>query len=154
MRPQRPGNALRKTVQLRSTKGKGKGRKHTCSGSEVSSARPRTTGDRNQGKRHPRPPNSSPRTNSQLRSAGPAEAGFPPGRGAQLLWRGVRRLRNARCVIGNRTTSFCPGVASLPPVSGSQGLDPSAPPLTARAGRTRPKEHFRWTRALPAAWDQ
>lgn len=144
---------MRKTVQLRRST-KGKGRKHTFSGPEVSSARPRTTRDRNQGKRHSRPPTSSSRTNSQLRSAGPAKAGLPPGRGAQLLWRGVRRLRNTRRVIGNWTTSFYPGVARPPPASGSQALDPSAPPLMARAWRTTPEEHFRWTRALPAAWNQ
>lgn len=104
---------------------------------------------------HARAPVSSSRTNSKLRSAGPAKAGLqqaqwsPEVAGSPtpakrfsvlpdekqdnllLLWRSARRpLTDPR--IWNQ--------------------EPRLP--DALAGRTTWSEHFRWTRALPAAWDQ
>lgn len=118
MRPQHPGNAPGKTVKPRITKGRG--RNHTFSGPEVSGARPWTTGDGIKEQRHPRPPISSSRKNSKLRSADSAGLGV------------------TCCGVGpgtGRTPSALAIPARRRPESGAQRLEPGGRPAPLRRPR-------------------
>lgn len=146
------GHGLRKTVTEART---GKGRKHTFSGTEVSSARPRTTGTKIRNSRtlgSQSPPRG--RTPSSRLQVPPRPGSSRPS--GHLRWRGVLRLRNASrsSLMTNRTTSFCYCVPAGRPLTDPSiwNQEPRLP--DALAGRTTWSEHFRWTRALPAAWDQ
>lgn len=156
MRPQHPGNALRKTCQTQKYERQRQKAHLLGAGSEQRSTQDQA-GTGLKEKRHPRPP-ISPRMNSKLRSAGLAEAGFPQ---AVVTCCVAEFCETPLGLIRNRTTSRSPPAAGLRIlVFGTRGPAPDslhradhaggALPLDARTSgcmepmKARPRCSLRW----------